>query len=352
MSESFYVIADNRSALGSSRFLSYLPTCVKLPENKYEVAVTSFEYVMKKPKFVTNTEIKISWGNIIVKDIIFNKTVNNQSIIEFLTQANTQIFEGDLKLDFGIQNVQGKRHIRLTHEENGFALHIPEPIARAFGFTDIRFVPGSHISENPISEDKFSEISSSQNLRFYFATIQDEKKFSLFPPSIPNPENFDEIWARLKKVFTDNRLGEMLELVKTDTELEIKRVENFTKQFKLQFFPELNIILEKPSNFTITENTKFPIPKWKLEDKKINIFMDGLAPTMIGSSIAPLLVSFRPQQEFGIQKEKDFYPRNYVHVEKTQFDYLKFYITNDKNEDASFGDELLRVTLHFRARGL
>jgi hypothetical protein len=348
---SFYIIATNTNSPGSSRFLTYLHRCLNLPPNKYEVAITDFDYNLKKPTEFSaeDATVLIKTGSVVAVGLNVSKVLG-KSIADFLTQCNINFLEENFAVEVGMEMVEGVQHVLISINKSNNYLILPENLALALGFNTPRLEEGENIAPNLFNQTLFNQVPDGDIL-FQLIQNMNTQSISFLPENSTQPENTSDIVAKFVQSLVTNTLAStiVVSINWVTKELKFSRG-NENLNYSVQFSSRVNNIFGLAPDFIFTSNTVLTLPEWNIHDRRIDIFLDGLKPTVIDTHLVPLLGSFYSNREYNKQQTKSFYPRYYIELDKTRFDYLKFHILNEFSNEVSFNSEPLRVKLHFRRK--
>ena len=346
MDDSFYVVVDNKDSLASNKLNCQLYSKISLPENKYEVSLTDIEYQLGNFRnfaaLKSDGEVTCWIGLEEIEHKLISKSTDDFKI--WLLSVYPTLAEKDVKLNFRVGN-QENMYIKNESDRNFI---MPPDLAKALGFKNTEFEPGEHTAENNIIHSDFARLPSDKNVKFSFVKRKEVMQFNFLKTQIAPITKFSDLTSHLTAAFLDVPVAfETDEKEKTFT----IKPEDQTK-YKIQFSHSFNRMLKLPLDY-IFENISYilPLPSITLKHEQINVFMNGVRPTMISSSVEPILKTFYPPDLVPYKDTRiSFTPRNYVSLDKNEFQFIKLFILNEYREDVSFAFKQLSCTLHFRPK--
>ena len=116
-----------------------------------------------------------------------------------------------------------------------------------------------------------------------------------------------------------------------------------------------NRILKLSENYVFHANAapatfEFANPSFAFPITRINVYMQGIKPSFVGSSLSPLLKSVAAQPTADVKQRPQLVPRCYIPLEKNEFESITIYILDEFGESVSFDHQPVRLQLHFRPK--
>ena len=359
--EGFYIAVDNSTTPRSSNFVNHLYSKIKLPPNTFEVAATEIEFALGRLQQLGDKledgEVEIQVGNYSEQTLVIPKYSDDYETWQ--TEANLFVMESESPwVDFLAQNVNGEIYFVINNRDpSRRTLVIDKYLSRALGFNGNDFPRGPTTSIRPVSEYLFEILPSHEGFQFSWITRPTIHEFNIIPAAKVGTIQYSELLNNLRLKITELRLTDYISANhntthNTCTISPTSKPTPIDKHFRMKFSKNFNKKFDLPNDFVFTHNiTKtFQIPSMYLPLPGFTIYMEGLKPTFINQSLAPVLATVYPKREaYSLQVVRPD-PRSYVPLEKNEFDYIRLYIIGSDGQKISFHYDPLKVKLHFRPR--